>query len=76
MLSQKKLQRINELAHKAKKTTLTKAEKEEQKKLRKEYLEQFKQSFKRQISNVRVFDPEGKDVTPEKIKDLQNKQNE
>lgn len=63
-----KLDRINYLAKKAKTEALTDAEKEEQKKLRKEYLEGFRSSFKNQITNLTVIDPEGKDVTPEKVK--------
>ncbi len=70
MISDKKLARINELAKKSKSKGLTKKEKQEQRALREEYLQQFRQSFKNQIENVRIYDPEGKDVTPEKIKKI------
>lgn len=70
MLSEKKIKRINELAKKSKTSGLTEEERIEQKKLREEYLQSFKQSFKNQIKNVTVYDPTGKDVTPDKIKKL------
>ncbi|HZW68902.1 MAG TPA: DUF896 domain-containing protein [Pseudogracilibacillus sp.] len=73
MISDKKLQRINELAKKAKEKGLTKKEKEEQQTLRQEYLAGFRKSFKKQIEHVTVLDPEGKDVTPEKVKKLRHK---
>lgn len=76
MISDKKLQRINELAKKSKEKGLTKKEKKEQQTLREEYLQGFRKSFKNQIENVTVYDPEGKDVTPDKIKEKRkNKDN-
>lgn len=38
--------------------------------LRKEYLEAFRESFRKTIENVQVYDIEGNDVTPDKIKQL------
>jgi len=73
MISEKKLQRINELAKKSKEEGLTKEEKKEQQILREEYLQGFRKSFKNQIENVTVYDPEGKDVTPDKVKQLRKK---
>lgn len=70
MLSSKKLDRINELAKKAKKETLTTEEKIEQKQLRQEYLQNVRKSFKNQIQSMTVVDPKGNDVTPEKVKNL------
>lgn len=75
MISDKKLKRINELAKKSKEKGLTKKEKQEQQKLREEYLASFRKSFKNQIENVTVYDPEGKDVTPNKIKQMRQKKN-
>ncbi|WP_440895522.1 DUF896 domain-containing protein [Amphibacillus sp. Q70] len=77
MLSKDKLDRINTLANREKESGLTKQEKEEQQKLRTEYLKDFRQSFKTQLSGVKVVDPEGTDVTPEKVKRLrtENKDN-
>jgi len=76
MISDEKLQRINELAKKSKEKGLTPEEKEEQQKLRKEYLQRFKQLFTEQIKHVTVYDPEGNDVTPDKIKQLREKDND
>lgn len=71
MLPKEKLQRINELSKKKKEGTLTEAEAKEQTLLRKEYLDAFRNSFRQTIENVQVFDIEGNDVTPEKIKQIQ-----
>lgn len=69
MPSNENLQRINELAAKAKNEGLTEAEKTEQNKLRKEYLLEFRQSFKNQLHSVKVVDKKGRDVTPKKLKE-------
>jgi uncharacterized protein YnzC (UPF0291/DUF896 family) len=73
MLSKDKMQRINELSKKAKETGLDQAEKEEQKSLREEYLKVFRRSFKQDLHGVTFIDPNGDDVTPEKLK--QSKKN-
>lgn len=69
MLSPDKIKRINELANKSKTIGLSTEEAKEQTKLRKEYLETFRSSMRDTIENVRVIDPDGNDVTPEKVKD-------
>ncbi|ALN76356.1 MULTISPECIES: DUF896 domain-containing protein [Staphylococcus] len=74
MLSQEKLQRINALAKKKKSEGLTEVEAKEQSRLRSEYLASFRNSFKNQIEHTKVIDPEGNDVTPSKLKEIQ-KQN-
>lgn len=71
MVSNMQLNRINELAKKAKSTGLNEQEKQEQKELREAYLKEFRESFKEQIEHTTVIDPEGKDVTPEKLKKKQ-----
>lgn len=58
MLSKEKLSRINFLANKKKTDGLTDAETVEQAALRKEYLANFKDSFKRQLDNIEIVDPE------------------
>jgi len=58
MLSKEKLDRINVLANKKKNNSLTDAEKIEQQELRAEYLKNFKESFKRQLDNIEIVDPE------------------
>lgn len=66
------LKRINELARKAKTEELSDAEKEEQIKLRKLYIEDFRSGFKSNLLNLKVVDEMGQDVTPEKLKKAQN----
>ncbi|POH13368.1 hypothetical protein BGL41_04400 [Fructilactobacillus sanfranciscensis] len=67
--------RINELAHKAKLQDLTDKEKEEQDQLRKHYLKRFKSNFKSQIEMTQIYDKDGKEVTPEEVKEIQRKKN-
>ncbi|PTK90352.1 DUF896 family protein, partial [Staphylococcus gallinarum] len=55
------LDRINELAKKKKTEGLTQAEAKEQSKLRKAYLDSFREKFKQQLESTRVIDPEGND---------------
>lgn len=73
MLSKDKLARINELSKKSKATGLTTEEAKEQSKLRSEYLETFRLSMSATLENVTIFDPEGNDVTPQKIKEIKAK---
>ena len=51
--------------------TLTEEEMKEQQALREEYLLTFRESMKNTIENMRVIDPNGDDVTPEKVKKIQ-----
>ena len=67
------INRINELAHKQKKDGLTDDEKSEQKKLRQQFLANFRESFKSQIEMMQIYDKNGKEVTPEKVKEIQRK---
>lgn len=69
------LQRINELAKKKKEKGLTEKEAKEQSELRKAYLDSFREKFKQQIENTRVIDPEGNDVTPDKVKNILDSKN-
>lgn len=73
MLSKEKLARINELSKKAKAHVLTVEEAKEQTQLRSEYLETFRRSMTDTLENVKVVDPKGNDVTPQKIKDIKEK---
>lgn len=73
MIAKEKLARINTLAKKAKDTGLSEQEKEEQKVLREEYLANLRGSFKNQFKSMTVMDPEGNDVTPQKVRDLQER---
>ncbi|NHM29902.1 DUF896 domain-containing protein [Neobacillus terrae] len=74
MLSKEKMKRINELAKKAKESSLSEAEAKEQSALRKEYLQTFRSSMLDTLTNTKIIDPEGNDVTPEKLK--QRKRNQ
>ena len=71
MLDPKKIERINELARKKKTVGLTQAEQDEQLLLRQEYLEAFRGGMRNHIEGLKVVDEEGKDVTPEKLKQIQ-----
>lgn len=73
MLSKDKIKRINELSKKSKTIGLSIEEAKEQTQLRKEYLETFRSSMRDTIEHVKIIDPEGKDVTPDKVKDARNK---
>lgn len=65
-MEQKKLDRINELAKKAKTETLTEEEKAEQKALREEYIREFRASIRGILDNTVIERPDG---TKEKVKD-------
>lgn len=62
------LERINQLAKKAKEVGLTEIEKMEQTDLRKEYLQIFRGSVQSILLNATIYDPNGDDVTPEKLR--------
>ena len=67
------LKRINELAHKNKAEGLTPAEQAERRKLRDQYLKNFREAFRSNIELMQIYDDNGKEVTPEKIKEIQRK---
>ncbi len=67
------IKRINELARKSKSQGLSQEEKEEQNRLRQEYLQVFRGNFKDTLMNVKVVDDKGNDVTPDKLLKEQNK---
>lgn len=71
MLSKEKLERINALAKKAKSEGLSDAEKSEQQALRQEYLQTFRLGMRNHIEGLKFIDPEGSDVTPDKLKQIQ-----
>ena len=70
MLESKKMKRLNELAKKKKNGVLTEDERVEQEGLRREYLAVFRSGMAQTLEGVTVVDPDGNDVTPEKIKQL------
>ncbi len=58
-MEQKKLDRINELARKAKVEELTEEEKLEQKALREEYIRDFRASMRGILNNTTIVSPDG-----------------
>lgn len=71
MISDELIARINQLAKKKKTVGLTTEEQKEQVALRTEYLKSFKENMRHHIEGLKVVDPNGKDVTPEKLKEIQ-----
>lgn len=65
---EKLIERINFLANKKKTVGLTEEELVEQQELRQEYLRIFREGFKSQLTSMKIVDPNGKDVTPKKLK--------
>ena len=51
-----RIERLNELARKSRETSLTPEELEEQKKLREEYLADFRRNFRAQLDNIEIVD--------------------
>lgn len=58
-MTSEKLNRINELARKAKAEGLTAEEKIEQEKLRKEYIAAYRASLRSQLDNMYIVDSQG-----------------
>lgn len=58
-MDQKTIDRINELYHKSKGEGLTPAEKEEQAKLRKEYIQAIRRNMRGTLNNISIQNPDG-----------------
>lgn len=58
-MEQKKIERINELARKAREGELTPEEREEQQQLRAEYIAAFRASLQTQLDNTVIVDHTG-----------------
>lgn len=69
-MDQKKIDRINELARKAKERELTPEEAEERAQLRAEYVAAFKRNLVASLESIRVVDDDG-NKTPLKKRNLQ-----
>lgn len=69
MLPKDKMDRINALSKKSKSEGLSPKEQEEQQSLRQQYLQAFRSSMKNTLKSVSIVDPNGNDVTPQKLKD-------
>ena len=59
-MDQKKIERINTLAHKQKTIGLTEEETAEQAALRKEYVAMWKKSLEAELANTYIVTPDGK----------------
>lgn len=68
-MEQKRIDRINELARKAKTEGLTPEENAEREVLRREYIEAYRASLRSQLESIRVVDEKG-NKTPLKRKDI------
>ena len=62
MLCREKINRINELAKKKKTVGLTNEEAKEQEVLRAEYLEKFRESFKKQLDQIEFVDEVAEEI--------------
>ena len=76
MVTEKTLERINELYHKSKAEGLTDAELAEQKQLRADYVKAFRENLRGQLESIKIKNPDGSliDVKArhdEKMKDWQ-----
>ena len=58
-MKQEQIERINELARKSKTTGLTPEEKEEQKKLRAEYIASVRMNLRTQLDNINIQEADG-----------------
>lgn len=58
-----KIARINELYHKSQKEGLTEPEKEEQAKLRKDYVDSIRSNLKGQLDSIIIENPDGTRVS-------------
>lgn len=58
-MTQEKIARINELARKSRQAGLTQPEKEEQARLRREYIDAMKASLRAQLDSAVVVEPDG-----------------
>ena len=58
-MTNEKIARTTELAHKSNTTGLTEAEKAEQQALRREYLDDIKASLRTQLNNTSIQEPDG-----------------
>ena len=67
----KELTRINELARTAHARPLTAAENDERARLRRAYLAAIRGNINTMLATATVIDPEGRDVTPGKLRAAQ-----
>lgn len=73
MITQEKIDRINELARKSKTAGLSSVEKEEQASLRQEYIDAYKASLCSQLDSTVILRPDG---SKQKLSDLKKEKKE
>lgn len=73
MITQEKIDRINELARKSKTAGLSSVEKEEQASLRQEYIDAYKASLRSQLDSTVILRPDG---SKQKLSDLKKEKEE
>ena len=76
MVTQKTLDRINELYHKSKAEGLTEAEAAEQKELRAEYVKAFRENLRGQLESIKIQNPDGSIIDVKKRHDEKIKNQE
>lgn len=74
VVTQEKIDRINELARKAKTSGLTEEEIAERDILRKEYLAGFRKNFESQLTQIQIVEADGS-ITPVVKKDKKDRKN-
>ena len=70
-MNEERIQRINELYRKSKESGLTSEEKEEQQRLRQEYIMAIRNNLRGTLQNVSILNPDGSvtDLSKKEIKD-------
>ena len=68
-----KIDRINELAKKKRQEGLTFEETAEQNELRRQYIDEFKNSLRQQIESIKIIDDDGKALTAKQYNEQQKK---
>ena len=70
-MTREKIDRINELARKAKQAGLTEEEKAEQQALRQEYVQSIRADLRQTLDRVRIVEKDGR-ITPMKKRTIQS----
>ena len=70
-LPQYLIPRINQWPRNKKAPGLTPQQPPDQTRLREDYLARFRANFRSQVEMLQVYDKNGKEVTPEKVKQIQ-----
>ena len=75
-MNEEKIARINELYRKSQNEGLTPAEKEEQAKLRQEYVMAIRKNLRGTLENVSILEPDGSVTELKKVAEAKRKQRE